>query len=149
MIIIATLLLKSEKISFINNIFNKKISYERKIIDYRMDCLKFKPKIINDHHYKMDCLVTAYSNAPSENGWGPQTFLGTPLRKGVIAVDPKIIPLHSKIFIAGYGWGVCEDTGGKIHNRHCDVYLSSRAEVSRWGRKKITVIVYPFQKKHK
>lgn len=62
-----------------------------------------------------------------------------------IAVDPTIIPLGSKVYIPGYGYAICSDTGGSIKGYKIDIYLNSNAECYNWGRRNVTlhVIAYP------
>lgn len=76
--------------------------------------------------------VTAYALK------GP-TFTGTKARRGVCAVDPKVIPLGSKLHIPGYGWAKAEDTGRLIRGRRLDVWLPSRHLAVRWGVRKLRV----------
>jgi len=101
-----------------------------------------KPANSSDQ-YKGLFTVTAYSTHPSENGGYQITSTGKKLGRGIVAVDPKIIPMGSKIHIPGYGWGVAADVGGAIKGRHIDVCLTSRGSVGRWGRKKLTITVLP------
>ncbi|TET95518.1 MAG: hypothetical protein E3J29_06720, partial [Dehalococcoidia bacterium] len=42
------------------------------------------------------------------------TATGTTVRKGTVAVDPSVIPLGTRMYIPGYGYGVAEDTGGAV-----------------------------------
>ena len=93
--------------------------------------------------------VTAYSNSKAENGGYTITCTGHKLKKGIIAVDPRVIELGSKIYIPGYGEGIADDTGGAIKGRHIDVCLPSRGMVNRWGRRKLTITVIPPEKHHK
>ncbi|MGQ9698282.1 MAG: 3D domain-containing protein [Armatimonadota bacterium] len=72
-----------------------------------------------------------------------RTRMGTPVRKGVVAVDPKVIPLGSVLYVEGYGWGRAEDTGAAIKGNRIDVWLPTRKEALEWGRKTVTVYVYP------
>jgi 3D (Asp-Asp-Asp) domain-containing protein len=101
-----------------------------------------KPANSSDQ-YKGLFTVTAYSTHPSENGGYQITSTGKKLGRGIVAVDPKIIPMGSKIHIPGYGWGVAADVGGAIKGRHIDVCLTSRGSVGRWGRKKLSITVIP------
>jgi 3D (Asp-Asp-Asp) domain-containing protein len=45
---------------------------------------------------------------------GGNTATGTVVRKGTVAVDPRVIPLGTRMYIPGYGYGVAEDTGGAV-----------------------------------
>ncbi|MGN7232712.1 3D domain-containing protein, partial [Priestia megaterium] len=60
----------------------------------------------------------------------------------VIAVDPSVIPLGSKVYVEGYGQAVAADTGGAIKGNRIDVFVSSDSAAQDWGRRsvKITVI---------
>lgn len=103
-----------------------------------------KQKIANityPTHYKTKYVVTGY--ATGEPGVGYITNRGHRVKHGTIAVDPRVIPFGSKIYVPGYGWGIADDTGGKIKGRHIDVYLPSRHLANRFGRKHLDIIVYP------
>jgi len=58
--------------------------------------------------------------APSVR-WFGYTRTGDRMREGVVAVDPRIIPLHSKVYVPGYGFGDALDTGGSIQFRRIDL----------------------------
>lgn len=78
---------------------------------------------------------TAYTS------YGSKTATGTTPHKGTIAVDPNVIPLGTKLYIEGYGYGVAEDTGGRIKGHIIDVYFSSEAECVKWGRRNVKVYI--------
>ena len=61
--------------------------------------------------------------------------------KKVIAVDPDVIPLGSKVYVPGYGYAVAGDTGGAINGHHIDVYLDSKNAAKKWGVKTLTITV--------
>jgi 3D (Asp-Asp-Asp) domain-containing protein/peptidoglycan hydrolase CwlO-like protein len=67
------------------------------------------------------------------------TATGLRARKGIVAVDPRIIPLGTKLFIPGYGEALAADTGGWIKNDRIDLCFESLEECFRFGRKKIRV----------
>lgn len=71
-----------------------------------------------------------------------RTRTGTRAEYGVIAVDPKVIPLGTLMYIEGYGFGIAEDTGGRIKGNIIDVCLPTRAEALKWGRRTVTVHVF-------
>jgi 3D (Asp-Asp-Asp) domain-containing protein len=74
-----------------------------------------------------------------------QTADGTRAREGVVAADPRILPLGSHIRVEGAGAYdgvyVVEDTGRGIKGREIDVYLRNDAEAKRFGRKRVNVEV--------
>ena len=67
------------------------------------------------------------------------TATGLRARKGIVAVDPRIIPLGTKLFIPGYGEALAADTGGWIKNDRIDLCFESLEECFRFGRRKIRV----------
>jgi len=66
--------------------------------------------------------------------WFGYTRTGDRMRKGVVAVDPRIIPLHTKVYVPGYGFGDALDTGGSIQFRRIDLGYDDHNLVlwSRW-----------------
>ncbi|TYR72925.1 DUF348 domain-containing protein [Rossellomorea vietnamensis] len=84
---------------------------------------------------------TAYTG--SCNGCSGITATGINLRANpgvkVIAVDPSIIPLGTKVYVDGYGYAVAADTGGAIKGNKIDVFFPSKSEAYRWGRKQVKI----------
>jgi len=60
------------------------------------------------------------------------TATGRRVRFGIAAVDPKIIPLHTKLYVAGYGYAIAADTGGSIKNNKIDLFFWRRLADSGW-----------------
>lgn len=83
--------------------------------------------------------VTAYTADPAENGGWNVTASGTPLVRGTCAVDPKVIPLGTKLHVEGYGYCTALDTGGAIKGNKIDVLIPNKAEMRRWGRQTVKV----------
>ncbi|KYO67772.1 ubiquitin-like domain-containing protein [Thermovenabulum gondwanense] len=81
--------------------------------------------------YRM--LATAYTYT------GNLTRMGTKPRVGVVAVDPEVIPLGSKLYVEGYGFARAEDTGGAIKGERIDIFVESEAIAQRFGRRWVTV----------
>ena len=83
--------------------------------------------------------ATAYSM--NEAGLSHKTASGIDLRKNsrVIAVDPKVIPLGTRVYVEGYGEAIAGDTGGAIKGNKIDVHLNSVSDCYQWGRKNVTV----------
>lgn len=70
-----------------------------------------------------------------------RTASGIPVGPGVVAVDPSVIPLGTRLSIPGYGQGVAADTGGAIVGARIDLWFSSHAEAMAWGRRTVTISV--------
>jgi 3D (Asp-Asp-Asp) domain-containing protein len=89
--------------------------------------------------------VSATAYTADCNGCSGHTATGLDLLANpnakVIAVDPSIIPLGTKVYVDGYGYAVAADTGGAIKGYKIDVFLSSKAEAYRWGSKKVKITV--------
>lgn len=59
--------------------------------------------------------------------------------KKVIAVDPDIIPLGSKVHVEGYGEAIAGDIGGAITGNRIDVFIPSESKAKKWGRQEVEV----------
>lgn len=57
----------------------------------------------------------------------------------LIAVDPRIIPLGTKVWVEGYGYAIAGDTGGAIKGNRIDVLLPTEAAANEWGRKRVKI----------
>jgi len=87
---------------------------------------------------------TAYS-AGDGTGNG-RTASGTTAKRSSsgyssVAVDPRVIPLGSKIYVEGYGYAIAEDTGGAIKGNIIDLFFNSSSECRNWGVKWVNVYV--------
>ncbi len=69
------------------------------------------------------------------------TCLGWRARYGIVAVDPRVIPLRTRLFIEGYGYAVAGDTGGAIKGNRIDLGFNSAGEANRHGRKRVRVFI--------
>jgi peptidoglycan DL-endopeptidase CwlO len=68
-----------------------------------------------------------------------RTATGIPTAPGVVAVDPSVIPLGTRMTIPGYGEGVAADTGGAVHGNVIDLWFPSTAAALQWGRRTVTI----------
>ncbi len=73
----------------------------------------------------MRVYATSYSlsrsGTPESAPWYGRTWLGLPMRKGIVAVDPRYVPLSTNLYVPGYGIGFSGDTGGGIRRYHIDL----------------------------
>lgn len=94
---------------------------------------------------KRTLTMTATAYDPGPRSCGPRatgrTAIGMRAGYGVVAVDPRTIPLRSKLYIEGYGYAVAGDTGGAIKGKRIDLGHNSYREALRFGRKKVRVHV--------
>ena len=70
------------------------------------------------------------------------TATGIPVGWGVVAVDPALIPLGSRMTIPGYGQGVAADTGGAVRGATIDLWFPTLAQARAWGRRTITITIH-------
>ena len=67
------------------------------------------------------------------------TATGIPTGWGVVAVDPAVIPLGTRMLIPGYGEGVAADTGGAVRGATIDVWFPECSQALAWGQKYVTI----------
>ncbi len=132
----------------------KEIENEVKAVSYRELAENNPPE---EYKQVIEATATAYclcqkccGKSPSSPGYGV-TASGLKIIPGtgmkVIAVDPKVIPLGSKVYVQGlngawdYGYAVAGDTGGAIKSMKIDLYMDSHEETLNWGRKKVNIYV--------
>jgi len=83
---------------------------------------------------------------PGDRGYGI-TASGMRAARGVIAVDPRVIPMGSKLYIesldgsADYGYAIAGDKGGAIKGNRIDLFMDTHAEAIRWGRRNVKVYI--------
>jgi 3D (Asp-Asp-Asp) domain-containing protein len=70
-----------------------------------------------------------------------RTATGMPVGQGVVAVDPSVIPLGTKLFVPGYGNGVAADVGGGIKGDTIDLWMTA-SQCAAWGRRTVTITIY-------
>ena len=70
------------------------------------------------------------------------TATGAPVGYGVVAVDPSVIPLGTRMTIPGYGEGVAADTGGAIQGAVIDLWFPTAADAAAWGRRTVTITLH-------
>ena len=70
------------------------------------------------------------------------TATGLPVGPGIIAVDPRVIPLGTRLYVPGYGEGLAADTGRAVKGNFIDVWLPTEAEAQAWGVRYLTITIY-------
>ena len=93
-----------------------------------------------------DMVATAYS--PTPENWGYATASGNRARDGVVAVDTRVIPLGTRLYIKSnvpgipdYGYCIAWDTGGAIKNMRVDLFMESESDCRKFGVRDVTVYV--------
>ena len=67
------------------------------------------------------------------------TATGLPVGHGIVAVDPSVIPLGTRLSVPGYGDAVAADTGSAIRGAVIDLWFPTVAEAHAWGRRTVTI----------
>jgi peptidoglycan DL-endopeptidase CwlO len=70
------------------------------------------------------------------------TATGIPVGWGVIAVDPSLIPLGTRMFVPGYGEGVAADTGSAVKGAVIDLWFPTCAQALQWGWRTVTITLH-------
>ena len=70
------------------------------------------------------------------------TATGLPVGYGVVAVDPSVIPLGTRMTIPGYGEGVAADTGSAVQGSTIDLWFPSLEAANAWGRRTVTITLH-------
>ncbi len=83
----------------------------------------------------MQATAYTYSGFHTATGYNPAV--------GMVAVDPTVIPLGSKMYIEGYGYAWAADTGGAVKGDTIDVFLEEHSQCVNWGRKTVKVYILP------
>ena len=95
---------------------------------------------------KLTVLATWYS--PSNAGVSPLSpsygisKSGLPVQKGIIAVDPRVIPLGTRLYVPGYGYGIAADTGGGIVGNMIDLGYADD-DVHDWVTRTVEIYTLP------
>lgn len=94
---------------------------------------------------RMKMIATAYyPGDPLAWRDGTITFLGHKMQRGIVAVDPEVIPLRTRLYISGYGYGYAGDTGSAIKGNRIDLGVNNPEEEKPWRFRE--VVVYLLEK---
>ncbi|MCM3743679.1 3D domain-containing protein [Sporosarcina luteola] len=101
------------------------------------------PSRSDDDNVVKEITVSASAYTASCNGCSGITSTGINLKRNpdakVIAVDPSIIALGTKVYVEGYGYAIAGDTGGAIKGNKIDVFFPKKSEAFKWGRKDVKI----------
>ena len=92
--------------------------------------VRYKKKIYGE--------ATAYTWGGGATGY---TSVGLWPKRGIVAVDPRVIPYYTRMFIPGYGMALAADTGGAIVGNRIDLFMDSLHECFQWGRRDVEIYI--------
>lgn len=110
--------------------------------------IKNKPAVVKkpvqkENKEEKTLQVTATAYTAYCKGCSGVTKTGINLRKNpnmkVIAVDPSVIPLGTKVWVEGYGNAIAGDIGGSIKGNKIDIFVPDKATAYQWGRRVVTI----------
>ena len=91
--------------------------------------------------YRRKMIVEATAYSPQDPGLGKYTARGNLVGYGIIAVDPRVIPLGTRVYIPNYGIAVADDTGGAIVGKRIDIAFDTHREAMSFGRQTIEIYI--------
>ena len=91
--------------------------------------------------YSRKVVMEASAYLSTDGGGHGITATGVMATRGIVAVDPNVIPLGSKVFIPGYGVALAADTGGYIIGNRIDLVMDTYSEAMNFGRRDIDVYI--------
>ncbi|SHI97379.1 3D (Asp-Asp-Asp) domain-containing protein [Clostridium cavendishii DSM 21758] len=106
-----------------------------------------EPLVVDNKTFKATYQMVAtayYGDGTTAMGLKPVRVVGG---LSTIAVDPKVIPLGSKVYIPEYGFAIASDTGGAIKGNIIDLFMDTESQCLNWGRRPVTlhIVAYPGQ----
>jgi 3D (Asp-Asp-Asp) domain-containing protein len=119
---------------------------EKVLVEPKPEILRVGTRETNDPsrgtiRFKKLLVMEATAYTPFDDGQSGITASGIPARHGIIAVDPRVIPLGTRVFIPGYGMALAADTGGAIRGHKIDLCIEEYNEAIRFGRRKVEVYI--------
>ncbi len=97
----------------------------------------------NRGSYILNMVATGYDSSWESNYpfYGQPSYTGLPLARGIVAVDPRVIPMGTRLYVEGYGNAIAADQGGAIKGNRIDLFFDSRQEAMSWGMKTVKVTI--------
>ena len=90
----------------------------------------------------LNMTATAYAPGPLDNGkWNNLTYMGGTVQHGVAAVDPRVIPMGTKLWVEGYGEAIAEDQGSAIKGNRIDLAFDKRNDALDYGIQNVKIYV--------
>ena len=119
---------------------------EKVLVEPKSEVLRVGTRDANDPNrgtvrFKSKMIMEATAYTPFDDGQSGITFSGIPAKHGIIAVDPRVIPLGTRVFIPGYGTALAADTGSAIKGDKIDLCIEDYNAAIRFGRRNVEVYI--------
>lgn len=73
--------------------------------------------------------------------YGYPSYIGLPLKHGIVAVDPKVIPMGTRLYVEGYGEAIAADQGNAIKGNRIDLFFDTHQQALKYGMKTVKVTI--------
>ena len=130
----------------VNKVVAEGTKNTRVVLTSRGDSARYK-RCIEMRATAYDASYESTGKRPGHPEYGI-TATGIRAKRGVVAVDPRVIPLGSRLYIesmqngvTSYGYAIAGDTGGAIKGNKIDLFFETAREVNNWGVRKVKVYV--------
>ena len=119
---------------------------EQVLVEPKPEILRVGTRESNDPsrgtiRFKKLLVMEATAYTPFDDGQSGITASGIPARRGIIAVDPRVIPLGTRVYVMGYGPALAADTGGAIKGARIDLCIEDYNDAIRFGRRTVEVYI--------
>lgn len=127
---------------------SRKLISEKKVKDKKDHIVAVGTKVIQKQVSRgvetgLEYYVSSTAYTANCNGCSGTTATGINLHQNpnvkVIAVDPNVIPLGTKVYVEGYGYAVAADTGSAVKGHKIDVFFPTKSAAYRWGVRKVKI----------
>lgn len=123
------------------DILNERITEEPKPEVIRVGTRESNDPNRGTVRFRKMLVMDASAYTPFDGGQSGVTASGIPARHGLVAVDPRVIPLGTRLYIMGYGPALAADTGGAIKGNKIDLCMEDYHEAMRFGRRTVEVYI--------
>jgi len=88
-------------------------------------------------------VATAYDGCYECNKpyYGLPSYIGLPLDRGIVAVDPRVIPMGTRLYVEGYGEAIAADQGNAIKGNRIDLFFDTHQQALNYGMKTVKVTI--------
>lgn len=114
---------------------NVVVEPETKIIRKGMAMSVYTPEGYKRYTRKINAHASAYVAT------GNRTAIGIVPYEGIVAVDPRMIPMYTKMYIPGYGIAMAGDTGGDMVGHRVDLFFNDYHRAIQWGRRDVEIYI--------
>jgi 3D (Asp-Asp-Asp) domain-containing protein len=125
----------------VSSVVTRKPVDQQTLAGIRVQMAQALPSRGGAYNRMQSLMMTATGYSPYEGSGTGRCATGMRAGYGVVAVDPRVIRLGSRLYIRGYGYAVAGDTGGAIRGHRIDLGSATYSEAAQVGRRRVQVWV--------